>query len=278
MIHKSLVGAPPPVSFERYYEYMGGLGDVILRLGSSPWYASLDRLAPNERAAVVLMCHNPNVAQLFEWHPKISQIEVYDFGFGGHAAHPWEDPVWRAAHQMPAKDPCPPPHDGSQINFYPAPSEVPVIAGFASDSFIVVCPTAGSVERTFPVHVADEIVDIAISSGFPVVEIGASYYLSRQHGPLRPRAGLCSLVDKLSVPGTIELIRKARGLVTAHSFTCLAAWQLRKPVFLLYPKWTRDVFDKHGVIGYFFGANDPGTVHAEFSAYNRDLFRAWVQS
>lgn len=274
MIRKSTSGSEKPSSFQRYYEYMGGLGDVILRLFSSPWYASLDRLAPGERAAVVLMSHHPDVSQLFKWHPRIAQIEVFDLGFD-QAGFPWADPKYRADHHMPVDGPCPPPHDGAPINFYPSPADLATIGAFGDRQFVVMCPSAGTPERTFPPGVASEIVDIVIATGTAVVEVGSSKYLNAQYGPLPPRPGLISLVDKLSIPGTIELIRKCRGVITAHSFALHAAWNLKKPVFLLYPKWVRDVFVKHGPIGYFFGANDPGTVHAEFSSYERGLLLKW---
>lgn len=277
MIRKSIIGVDPPSSFAKYYEYMGGLGDVFLRLKSSSWYASLDRLAPDERAAVVLMCHNPNAAQLFEWHPKIAQIEVFDLGYDGHKGHPWDDLKWRAAHQLPAGGLCPPPHDGTPLRFYPSPADLEIIASFEANKFVVMCPAAGTPERTIPPSLADAVAFDLIKMGFTVVEAGAGVYLNRQFGPMRSRSGLISLVDKLSVPGTIELIRKARGLVTAISFPALAAWYIEKPVCLLYPQAIKDkyVTPRFGM-GYFYGLDYATTVHAENSTYHPDLLKKWV--
>ena len=51
-----------------YFEYGGGLGDVLMRCYRHYSYRKLADLTG--RARVVLCCHNPHVQELFDLHPK----------------------------------------------------------------------------------------------------------------------------------------------------------------------------------------------------------------
>lgn len=256
-----------PSDFKHYSEYMGGLGDVMLRLIGSAWYSRLDELPDGEEAAVVLMCHNPAASQIWKWHPKRERIRIFDFGFNT-PFHPWENLDWRKAHDLPEKSPCPPPYDGKPINFYPSPEDNDLLASLrAVGRYAVFAPVAGSPERTFPPDIQCSIIEGLLDRGIRPVYVGLKRY-----GRPVPHGSSVDLMDRLSVPGTIKAIQGATAVITAHSSVLHMSWHVKSPVFLLYPKWVRDVYEKHGAVGYFFGANYTTTEHMEFPSYNREAF------
>jgi hypothetical protein len=253
-----------PSDFKHYAEYMGGLGDVILRLNTSPWYASLENLSPGEEAAVVLMCHNTGASGLWKWHPNRDRIHVFDFGMS-HDFHPWENAEWRHVNGLPIESPCPPPYNGP-VRFYPSPEDLPHLNGLRDGGpYAIVAPIAGSSERTIPPELQSGILAGLMEHGIRPVFVGLSRYGRPIQSP-----GAVDLIDRLSAPGTIEAIRGASLVVTAHSSTLHMAWFEKRPVFLLYPEWVRQVWEKHGPVGYFFGAEFPTTDHMEFRFYSRE--------
>lgn len=261
-----------PLFVSRVVEYMGGLGDVVLRLRSTPWYADLDRLPPGEKVAVVLMCHNPGAPDLWRSHPKAGQLIVFDLGMALQPEpniYPWENEIWRASCGLPERSPFPSPHDGSGVRFYPSPIDLAYLDSVPPMT-AVFSPVAGTSERTFPELLQISIIDSLLERGLRPLLVGHGKY----GRPVRHRTSECiDLFGKLSVPGVAEAIRRSAVIVTAHSATLHIAWAIDRPVVLAYPKWVADVFDKHGSVGYFFGANRTNTYHSEFSRFSIECFR-----
>lgn len=265
----------------RYYmEFVGGLGDAILRLyfSGQSWYGALDGLGPDERATVALMCHNSNLREVFEWHPKKDQIEVKDFGFN-KGIHPWENSDWRVANGLPKDAPCPPYTPSKTLRFYPSPEDTELLDWLRGERFLVVGATAGTPDRTVPEKIRYDAARLALREGYRLVVVGRSrYFDDGRTGDLdRLRSeDIVDAVDWLSVPGMIEAVKLSSGVVAAHSATTLAAWCERRPVFLLYNDWTRRTLIPNGPVGYTVGIDRPDGDHMEFSEYTPDRFLRWL--
>ena len=261
-----------------YAEYVGGLGDAILRMyfSGDAWYGPMERLNGRDYAVVVLMCHNPYLAEVFKWHPKAERIHVVDLGFK-ESFHPWENPAWRADRGLPKEAPCPPYMPAETLRFYPSPEDTKILAELRKKKYVIMCPSAGTAEKTIPVHQRETAAAAAIAAGYEVVVVGRSkYFFDGRKEDIRSRPGLTNLVDRLSVPGVAEAIKTAAGVVTGDTSVLHMAWQEHRPVFLLYNRWTLDNLVSRGPEGYMQGINRKDTDHMEFAVFNSARFEKWI--
>lgn len=265
---------------DRYMEFVGGLGDAILRIyfSGNAWYGPLETLAPDERATVALMCHNPNLREIFDWHPKRDQIEVLDLGFDT-PFHPWENEDWRVAHGLPKQGPCPPYAPAETLRFHPGPDDLELLEWLKGERFLILCATAGTEERTIPAEARHSVVRAAIERGYRILLVGRSrYFRGIRRGDVDGigSEAVVDAVDWLSVPGTIEAVKLARGAIVAHTSVLHMAWSEKRPVFLLYNKWMKETMIPSGPVGYMQGIDRPDTEHMEFSEYTLEKAERWL--
>lgn len=262
-----------------YMEYIGGLGDAILRMyfTGKVWYEALESLPPGERATIALMSHSPGLAEIWKWHPKRDQIDILDLGFKT-PFHPWENEAWRVAHGLPKESPFPPHSPVDTLKFYPSPNDLWLLDKLRKEKFIVLAATASTVEKSIPPAIRQDLATTALSMGFKVLVVGLRHYF--KDGRVNDIAivpGVYDSVDRLSVPGTIEAIKLSAGVMTAHSASMNMAWSEKKPVFLLYDNVTGHLYLPGGAVGYMQGMNRPDADHMYFSAYTTERLREWLR-
>lgn len=265
---------------DRYMEFVGGLGDAILRLyfSGQSWYGALEGLGPDERAVVVLMCHNSNLSEIFEWHPKRDRIKILDLGFDT-AFHPWENEEWRLAHFLPKEAPCPPYTPSETLKFYPGPEDRELLDWLKDERFLVLNGTAGTDDRTVPEKILHDAARAALDEGYRILLVGKSrYFRGARNSEIDKllHEDVVNAVDWLSVPGTIEAVKLSAGVIVAHTSVLHMAWSEKRPVFLLYNKWMKETMIPSGPVGYMQGINRKDTDHMEFSEYTRDRFLKWM--
>jgi len=261
-----------------YAEYVGGLGDSILRMyfSGGAWYEPMGRLSGRDYAVVALMCHNPYLAEVFQWHPMRDRIHVIDLGFTT-PFHPWENAAWRADHGLPRESPCPPYMPSETLEFYPSPEDVKILSELKAKPYIIMGATAGQPDKTIPVQLREFIAAGAIAAGFDVLVVGRSrYFKGERTEDVKPVGGIINVVDRLSVPGVAEAVKGAAGVVSADTAVLHMAWQEHRPVFLLYNRWTDENLIPRGPVGYMQGINRPDTEHMEFSAYDPNRLERWL--
>jgi hypothetical protein len=262
-----------------YQEYVGGLGDAILRMyfSGKVWYELLDVIPPGDRAKIVLMSHSPGLAEIWKWHPKRDQIDVIDLGFKT-SFHPWENQEWRVAHGIPRETPCPPYAPSETLTFYPSPNDLELLYQLRREKFVVLAATASTQEKSIPAEIRQEMASTALEMGFKVLVVGLRHYFKDgRSNDIKIVPGVYDSVDKLSVPGTIEAIKLSAGVMTAHSASMNMAWSEKKPVFLLYDKVTGDLYLPGGPVGYMQGMNRPDADHMYFSQYTKNRLRDWLR-
>lgn len=265
-----------PLFLNWYTELMGGLGDALLRVYRHTWcYRDIQNIKSSEKGAVVLMCHNPSLAELFEFHPanRDGRLSVFDLGFKG-PAHPWTDPNFRKANGLSVNSPCPTGLDPERLPFYPHPKDAaPMKQIEALRPYVVLNYSAGTKEREIPEELVESMVPRLKQRGLTPIMVGHPKYQNRP-----ANRGIVSFIGKLSLPATILVERSAVGIVTAHTSTLHIAWGEKRPVFLLYPTWVEDVWKRTlRSEGYFFGASQEKTDHMHFSKYDPHRFEKWVE-
>lgn len=266
----------------RTIEVHGGLGDVLYDLYLHDSYTKLDQLQEHERMAVTVLSTNPGVKELFLWHPKAAQLDVHDVGF----FLPW-GPEERAQRGLSE----PEPRNGrseAPMHFYPSPIDRPILNALARERYVVFSISSSGLANNIPVPLAEKAADLVIERGFKVVVVGRTFahivysgenstVIARREERLAPRHGVIDVIDKLTVPGTIEAVRRAAAAVCCHSAVQLAAWFVGTPVYAIYPSNVRrDDWD--GKRHYSFGRDLPTTGHSRFEDFSEEKFLEWMKT
>lgn len=263
---------------EYVFEFGGGLGDVLFQMYDRNIYNVLDTLGPDDSATVWLICANPFAYELFTKHPNADRIKVRDMGYWGVE----QDAENRRKHNMPAP--------GSN-RFIPSASPPVKIYPTEADSeflqtlepgYLVVAAGAGLNDRVIPPVLLETVVRdfLELCPTRQLVFAGRTFDRCGERPEPRPfdHPRLIDGVDKLTVPGTVELVRRSAGLITSHSALNLLGWLEHKPQLLLYPQ---SVLDRHCHKGkydqWMFGAEWYGTVHGLFDRYDPSWLRLFVK-
>jgi ADP-heptose:LPS heptosyltransferase len=256
-----------------------GLGDILTVIHSTNCYTQLEDIPDTERVRINLTSPNPFVKELFLWHPRASQFEIKEFGY-------FFDDDKQSMRKQLGIEPSSPPFKSvntRDIRFYSSPSDKDVLAKLDGKKFVAVFSSAGSDGRFFPSEICQSIVDAVGGTAMTMVAGGRNYEPKYPIKAMKVRAEwrppekdfVVDLVDQLSVPGSIELLRRSAAVIATHSSMCLMAWYLKKPVFLLYPKSYGDNRRNHAAF-YWFGAKVGPNVDTSFEEYQPEMLKHFL--
>lgn len=261
----------------------GGLGDICNWLFMHDTYATLENIAPDEKVVFSLTCGNPYAQELFLWHPKASQFEIHNFGFMMPAEY---EPIHKK-HNFPSNTPSKY-FLQENLKFYPSPADQEILNSLKGKSYIVLNVAAGHPGRSIPERVFKDVIETVATYGMnrygvKILAVGRTYDSNKDPAhnhtepKLTPRLGLVDLIDKITAPATLEIIRRARGVICCHSAVCLASWYMKKPTLLLYQKdWGDTQINIDQKSPYNFGRNFPTSMHTDFNSYNRKLCESFL--
>lgn len=272
-----------------YHEYWGGLGDIFNHVYWLSCYKNLSRLKPGETAFVAISSHNPHAKELWLWHPKAEQINIYSFGF--HCG--FNDKKVKESLKMRTTGCNHPSIPKTEIEFYPAPHDAETLSiAEKLPPYITFSVASAEPGKFVPPPIVLDAAKRTLAAGFAIVLIGKNYQHYSFHnvqpqgnGRQEPRlwqdAMIVDFVDKLTVPGALQVIKGAAGCFTAHSAACMAAYHMKKATFLLYNDHARRTYlpkgpnDKFG--GYLHGAGNPGCDNACFDdEYSGERMERWL--
>lgn len=247
--------SPPDLWFPFY----GGLGDILLRCYQTRFWYELENT--EERVGVVVASVNPYATELFRWHINRQHIVLYDLahildhfsgkGIRGGDLH--RELATFAGLGWPGKyeDFRDSPPAGWRPTFF--------CPDYLDDSdYIVFHPFAGLKNRTLP---REDLIETIGALG----ESGAKVYISSRdfirfssgrslHDPeTLPDIEIPEnvvLLNNLSVPATLNLVRNARAFVGVQSSLILAAALEGISSLALYPERLANDFSSNS--GYAF--------------------------
>jgi hypothetical protein len=261
-------------------EWSGGIGDVFYMTWVQGHYTVLDDLKPGERAAVVNRCRTPGLEELIKWHPKRDQIDLFDLSW-----HPSE--VVTEADRAALGLPGPTPHIPlvKEPVFYPSPGDLDLLPSLTKRRYAVFALSGSFPEKNVPVAVADRIADLLIGMGITVVQVGKTYERrvpkfggialdKRVEERLTAREGVLDAIDRLTLPGTCELVRGAVAVVCCDSSIMHLSLRMKKPTFIVVPdKW----FEYWITIdAASWGKVEPHASYTKVSEYSDDRIVRWV--
>jgi hypothetical protein len=254
-----------------------GLGDVIRVIHLN---ASYQRISTPVN--VVLASHNPFAIEIFRHHRNASNFILYELGHkyieflraGLKGAE-----ITRALMDfagLPMESLIGGASDGS-LPFFDAPDDIP------SEGHVVFCPFAGSVgARTFTLNFTEKLVKVLRRLPVPVYIVTRSFPRSEPNGKIIHAGedarmfagGNIQIVDNLTVPASINLVRNASAYVGSWSSLHQAAWFENKPVAVFYPVNWGDVTKR---TGYAFGLDRSDCYHSDFDSLDLGRFERWLQ-
>jgi hypothetical protein len=260
-------------------EWSGGIGDVFYMMWVSDHYNNLETLNPGKYATVINRCRTPGLEEILKWHPKRDQIEVIDLSWHPNEVNSVED---RKALNIPkplghiplTREPV----------FYPSPEDKTVLPELTAAPFIVFALSGSFNEKNVPVEVAEKIATVLIKKGYRVIQVGKSYrrrvcqfnaigFNDREEVRLTPRTGVTDMIDRLTLPGTCELVRASAGVVCCDSSIMHLSLRMKKPTFIVVPdKWSEYWLS---VDSASWGKSEPHGGYTKVSEYSDEKLTLW---
>jgi len=264
--------------YKHRFKWLGGLGDIIM--GSSAEETELlQELEPGERAEIFLGTHNPNAVQLFDFHPKRAQIDIKRTGW-----HPFHEEA-EVRKKLEVAPPWPQPFAvDMRTHYYESDEDKKVLAELPNIPFYVIAAGAGERFRNIPIEIISQITDSLARQGIACVMIGASYDRGRDYKPsnnLRfeptlEKTNVINLIDRLTVPGAMKLMRMSKGVICCHSGMYMYLRNIRKPFALLYPDHVQ-TYSINQRDHYSVGFDENNTYFSTFANFNLFQFDEFVK-
>ena len=258
-----------------------GLGDVIRVIHECGAYRHLSETTTP--VPVIVASHNPFAIEIFRFHRNARNFVLYDLGhkyeeflsaglrgteisralceFAGHVYEPMAS-FGRAEGHVPQFD---------------APDDIP------GEGHIVFQPFAGNQSyRSLPPDLLEKVVQELRALPWPVHLVTRSYVRRPHDGKAihavedarRFHGGNITVHEHLSVPATLNLVRRSRAYVGSFSSLTQAAWFENRPVVLLYPPGQKEVTEGPGK-GYAFGLLRPDCLAMDYVQADMVKLRAF---
>lgn len=259
--------------------FAAGLGDVIRTCYLNASYRVLS--ATKTPLPVIVASHNPYTIEIFRHHRNAKNFILYDLG---HKYAEFLDAGLRGADISRAlcefagvkyEDLIRGSAEG-HVPVFDAPDEVD------SQDHIVFQPFAGvSSLRSFPSSLIERIVVLLRSLPWPVYLLTRSYPRSERGKAQHDRedaqvfaGGNVTVLDNLSVPATLNLVKTSRACITSWSSLQQAAWFENKPLAVCYPPKFIEAARK---TGYAFGLDRDSTFAREFADTDMGELEAFLR-
>lgn len=262
--------------------YCAGLGDVIRICYETASYRLIGEAT--EPVPVIVASHNPFAMEIFRHHRNARNFILYDL------AHKYEEylaaglrgaDINRALCQFAGVD-------YGNLSRGPANGHVPVFDApddIASTGHIVFQPFAGNASyRSLPSELIEKTVQVLRKLPWQVFIVTRSYLRPGGGGKTIHAAedarcyegGNVTVLEHLTTPATLNLIKSCRAYVGSWSSLQQAAWHENKPVAALYPV---NHPEAKQATGYAFGLNRDNTFAREYpqvdAAELEAFFRRW---
>ncbi len=260
--------------------FAAGLGDVIRSCYLNASYRTLS--ATEQPVPVLMASHNPFAIEIFRHHRNAKNFILYDL------AHKFEEffnaglrgpDINRALCSFAGVDYAAlirGKADG-HVPVFDAPDDV------VSQGHIVFQPFAGNASyRTLPPALVDMIAQTLRRLPYQVFVVTRSYFRPGLKGKVihasedarALEGGNITVLDSLTVPATLNLIKTSRAYVGSWSSLQQAAWFENKPVAVFYPENYCDVQNN---TGYAFGMDREETLGRHYPQADAGELEAFLR-
>lgn len=261
--------------------FSAGLGDVIRNIYLRGGYRTISEVT--EPVRVIVASINPFTTEIFRFHRNARHFVLHDLG------HKFEE-FYAAGLQGPdlSRALCEFAGVGYDSIHHGAASGAPPVFDAPDDvestGHIVFCPFTGSVaSRVFPPDFTGRMVEVLRAQPRPVYLLTRSF-LRRSlttgrviHGIEDARCfagGNIHVMEHLSVPACLNLVKNCAAYVGTWSAMHQAAWLENKPVAVFYPPDWVDVVQR---TDYAFGIDRADCLHADVQRADMVALAEWLR-
>ena len=260
--------------------YCAGLGDVIRGIYLTAAYKALSET--DTPMHVIAASHNPFAIEIFRHHRNAKNLILHDLGhkFVEFAASGLKGgEITRALCEFACIDPAGIVR-GKSVPGYQPPFDAP--DDVDSRGHIVFCPFSGSLAaRGFSEDFTGRVVAVLRRQPMPVYLVTRGFPRRSRTGALlhgdedarRHAGGNIHVMEHLTVPATLNLVRHCAAFVGSWSAMHQAAWLENRPVAVFYPPGWKDVTQRND---YAFGLDRPDTFHASFDHLDEARLADWL--
>jgi Glycosyltransferase sugar-binding region containing DXD motif len=259
--------------------FTAGLGDVIRVIHRQEGYLRISSAV--EPVDVITASHNPFAAEIFRHHRNAGQFRIHELGhkyveflesgLRGPAIHDALLAFSGLSPDQVVRGTAP----AGYLPQFHAPDEV------EGRGHLVFCPFAGAGPRTFTDAFIERLVRILKRLPVQVYLVCRSFPRANKSGRLvhaqedgwRWAGGNIQVLDNLTVPASLNLVRNASAYVGSWSSLHQAAWFEDKPVAVFYPPKWGDVENRSG---YAFGLDRPDCYHSDYQSLSDTALEQWL--
>ena len=263
-----------------YFELIsGGLGDVILHIAHTPIFQKMDA---GEEVVVTIMTCNSRAWEVIGFHPYAGRSAVLMIPY-------WEyrgtsDENVRKKYGLPEN---PKFRYGHTYGFFPHPpkEDLDRIEGLRglTAAFSVTASGGPSDIRSIPKGIVESMLDVVRQNGLTPVFLGSVYKFlddGKRHPGFHIEGeapeDVPSMIGKLTVPGSAEVVRRSVVSIACDSAMSCVARVMKHPQF----RPTRDALvdtmklqnEGHGTIFY------PDHYVCSFKSYREEILDSFIKA
>lgn len=258
--------------------FSAGLGDVIRSIYLQRGYEAVSEAT--ETVRVIVASTNPFATEIFRFHRNARNILLCDLG---HKFDEFLEAGLRGVELNRAL--C----EFAGVDYgmieRGAPGGLPGFDapdGVDSRGHIVFCPFTGSVaSRVFPPGFTERLVEVLRAQPRPVYVVTRSFPRRSPKGHVihavedarRFEGGNIHVMDHLSVPASMNLVKNCAAYVGSWSALHQAAWFESRPVAVFYPPHWVDVVKR---TPYAFGIDRADCFHSDFPSADMNALAEWL--
>ena len=262
--------------------FSAGLGDVIRVMYQSNHYKYI--CEAKEPVHVIVASHNPFTMEIFKFHRNAHNFILYDLG------HKYEEcarsgisgpDVTNTLYGFIGASRANFIHGNCDTSFKP---EFDALDNIDSKGHIIFQPYAGNHDaRTFKPEFIEKILSVLRKQKKTVYILTRSYIRKGISGKVvhseenakQYEGGNIVVLDNLSVPATLNLVKNSSAYVGAWSSMQQMAWFENKPVAVFYQPNNVDVVRRSG---YAFGLDRPDCLHSDYPSFDATQFESWINN
>jgi Glycosyltransferase sugar-binding region containing DXD motif len=260
--------------------FSAGLGDVIRNIYLHGCYESLSNATTP--TAVVVASHNLFSIEIFRHHRNARNFLLYDLG---HKYQEFLDAGMRGVEIVRAMEAFTGLPLEESRRTRPSQGYKPVFDApdnIDSSGHIVFAPFAGGGSRNFSRDLIGQMLTVLRQLPVTVFLVCRSYRRTDAKGRVIHdgedagcyAGGNVVVLDNLSVPATLNLVRNASAFVGSWSSLLQAAWFEERPAATFYPPQWAEVTNGSG---YAFGVSRADCFHCDYVQFDAGALQTWLQ-
>jgi ADP-heptose:LPS heptosyltransferase len=243
------------------YNFAGGLGDVILQLfGTSRYDQILENTKQGKRIIINVCCHNPFARELFDNLSNKQNIKINIFDFNIFSKLTKEERssffIEKNKEQINLNGKYGPEtrEKNGYVDFLLSDEEYELIDSLITSiqkenkKLIIFSPCTGKKITTPTKEYCNKVINY-VSDDFILVKIGRDYLLTEiqryDKEYIFNHKNVKDLTNKLSVPATLELVKRSDGIIASDSSIMCYGSIIDKPMFIMLSDKNKEYYKNY---------------------------------